>query len=175
MLDLIRRCFKAGRKPVPTDEDHILDLERQIQSLRLDLQERESLIAALRTELEQHRRSEQARVEELVQTATERLLSEAAAPAVQLLTQAHLLEHEGKPVAARDILNVARRLVRVIENHGLSVEGGIGEPVAFDPDRHQVLGGEGFPAAGQSVVVRIPGAAYQGRILYKAGVEVTET
>jgi molecular chaperone GrpE (heat shock protein) len=91
------------------------------------------------------------------------------------LTQAHLVEKEGKPVAARDILVVARRLVRVLEGHGLQIEGCAGERTAFDPNRHQFLAAAAATATpDQPVVVRFPAALFQGKVLLKAGVEPLE-
>ena len=86
--------------------------------------------------------------------------------------QGHLLEADGKPVHARDILTVARRLVRLLENEGLVLEGRIGERVSFDPDRHALLANDDA-APGHSVLVRFPSVSYRGKILRKAGVDKT--
>ena len=103
----------------------------------------------------------------------ERLLADTATPVSQLLTQAHLLEEEGKPVQATDVLAVAKRLVRVLEDHGLTMEGKVGEIVLFNPDRHEPLGAatEVAIAVGQPVTVRFVGTAYRGKLLCRAGVE----
>jgi molecular chaperone GrpE (heat shock protein) len=163
---LLRRWFGH-----PTKADGpALPREREAQSLRLELQERDRVIAALTADLERLRRGEGERVAAAVRAERERLLADAAAPVAQLLTQAHLLEVEGKPLQARDVLAVARRLVRLLEDEGLTPEGRIGEAVAFDPDRHEPLGGDFAPRPGQPVVVRLVGVSWQGRVLCKAGV-----
>ena len=59
-------------------------------------------------------------VTEAVQAQVEQLLADAATPVAQLLTQAHLLETEERPVQAKDALAVAKRLVRTLEDHGLA-------------------------------------------------------
>jgi molecular chaperone GrpE (heat shock protein) len=156
-----------------TDAEGRLALKREAQELRLRLEERSRQLAALQNERERQQAGEEARVAEAVQAKVERLLAEAAAPATQLLTQAHLLEAEGKPVQARDVLAVARRLVRVLEEEGLTLDGRPGERVAFDPNRHAPLAG-GAPAPGAAVVVRFAGAGYRGRVLRKAGVETEQ-
>ena len=69
---------------------------------------------------------------------------------------------------------VARRLVRLLEDEGLTPEGRIGEAVAFDPDRHEPLGGDFAPRPGQPAVVRLVGVSWRGRVLCKAGVGPTE-
>ena len=51
-------------------------------------------------------------------------------------------------------------------------EGHIGETVAFDPNRHELLGSDIALTPGQSAVVRIVGASYRGKVLRKVGVEV---
>jgi molecular chaperone GrpE (heat shock protein) len=172
MFDFLRRWFRK-RRPTPAEDERLLALERDVQTLRLELEERDRQIAALRAELEQEQRAVTSRIEEAVREAMEQLLADAAVPAAQLLTQAHLAEREGRPPAPRDILLVARRLVRVLEDHGLEWEGRVGELVAFDPNRHQLLGAETVPP-GQRVVVRFPGAVFHGKMLRKAGVERAE-
>lgn len=175
MFKLLQKWFGGAKKTAPEAHERVLQLERDIQGLRLELGERHREIERLRADLERQRRMERAVVEQAVQEATERLLSDAAAPVTQLLTQAHLVEKEGKPVAARDILVVARRLVRVLEGHGLQIEGRAGERTAFDPNRHQFLAAAAATATpDQPVVVRFPAALFQGKVLLKAGVEPLE-
>jgi hypothetical protein len=152
------------------DHEQMLALRREAQDLRLHLDERGREAAALREALAHQRSDAVARAAEAVRAKVEQLLAEAAGPVAQLVTQGHLLEAEGKPVQARDVLAVARRLVRVLEDEGLAAEGHVGERVAFDLDRHAVLGGE-VPAPGQTVVLRFVGITCRGRVLRKAGVE----
>jgi molecular chaperone GrpE (heat shock protein) len=162
--------IKSLLRSQPPDE-RVMELERQVQSLRLDLTEQEQLAARLRKELERQRSGASNHVAEAVQAQVEQLLADAATPVAQLLTQAHLLETEGRPVQAKDALAVAKRLVRTLEDHGLAYEGHVGETVPFDPDRHEPLSTDAFPRPGQTVVVRFVGVSYQGKLLRKAGVE----
>jgi molecular chaperone GrpE (heat shock protein) len=159
-----------GRDDRPADAERLLALEREVQDLRLQLEERTRQLSRLREERERDRSAEEGRLAQGVQERVGRLLAEAAGPVAQLLTQAHLLEADGRPVQARDVLAVARRLVRVLEDEGLTVEGRVGERAAFDPDRHAPLGGDTL-TRGQAVVVRFVGVSYRGRLLRKAGVE----
>jgi molecular chaperone GrpE (heat shock protein) len=152
------------------DAERPLALQREAQELRLQLEERSRQLAALQKERERQQAGEEARVADAVQARVERLLAEAAGPVTQLLTQAHLLEAEGKPLQARDVLAVARRLVRVLEGEGLTLDGRPGERAAFDPNRHAPLAGEA-PPPGATVVVRFAGVGCRGRVLRKAGVE----
>lgn len=169
---MLKRIFarftpaRASTEPL-TDEQR-LELERELQSQRLTLQEQGQEMQRLQAEVERLR--DAARAQATAQAQIEQLVRDLAAPVAQVLTQAHLAE-AGRPVQTRDVLAVVRRIVRALEAHGLTVEGVIGESVAFDPDRHMPLGGGNAPAAGQPVVVRMVGVAYQGQVVQKAGVE----
>ncbi len=90
------------------------------------------------------------------------------APASQILTQADLLEKQGKPVQARDVLAVARRMLRALERYGLAFAGQTGEQVFFDPNQHTPINEAAQPQAGQPVTIRFAGVTYQGKMIYKA-------
>lgn len=150
-----------------TPEERVLELERELQSLRLELAEQKRANEKLGFELERQRGGESAR---LAAAQVEKLLAGAAAPVSQLLTQAHLLKVEGRPVQAGDILAVATRLVRALEDQGLKIEGSVGEKVEFDPNRHEVLSAEAEIRSGQAVIIRLVGVSYQGKLLRKTGV-----
>ncbi len=166
MLEWIKSLF--GGKPA---DERMIELERQAQNLRLDLAEQEQVAVLIKKELDRLSSASSARASEAVQAQVEHLLSDAATPVTQLLTQAHLLEVEERPVQARDVLAVAKRLVRVLEDNGLTVEGRVGERVPFDPNHHEPLSADVSLQAGRMVMVRFVGLAYQGKILRKAGVE----
>ena len=153
-----------------TTNDEVLELKRQVQSLRLDLEEATQLTERLKEDLARQRSGADAEVTDAVDAQIEQLVSDAAAPVSQLLTQAYLVE-EGQSVRAQDVLTVARRLVRSLERMGLRPEGRVGERVSFDPDRHEPLSATTSLAPSQPVVIRFVGMAYQGRILHKASVE----
>jgi molecular chaperone GrpE (heat shock protein) len=161
MLTALKRWLGAA----PPGAEHVLALEREAQDLRLQLQECRAKLAALEQERQRERAGEARREGERVG----QLLERVAAPVAQLSTQAHLLE-EGKPVQARDVLAVARRIVRALEDEGLAVEGTVGAEVSFDPDRHAPLGG-GEVKRGEKVVVRFPAVCREGRVVHRAGVE----
>ena len=171
MLKWLRRALGQPAEAAPQADDRALALEREAQGLRLEMEERERSAASLKSELERQRNGESARIAEAVQSRIEKLMADVAAPVAQLITQAHLLEVEGKPVQAKDALAVAKRLVRALEDEGLKLEGGVGETASFDPNRHEPLGGQAALTPGQAVVVRFAGVSYRGRLIRKAGVE----
>ena len=149
----------------------ILSAKSEVQALRMDLNAREQRIESLQQEIERLQARQGQLVTETVNARMEALLSDLAGPASQIHTQADLLETQGKPVQARDVLSVARRMVRALERHGLTFEGQLGEQVAFDPNHHTPLSGASHPQPGQMVTIRFVGVAHQGKMLYKAIVE----
>jgi molecular chaperone GrpE (heat shock protein) len=161
---------KRQQTGVAVDEQ-VLSLDREVQKLRLELNEQKRVVANLKIELERQRRNESAHIADEVQSRIEQLLTDVAAPVTQLLTQAHLLEAEGKPVQAKDVLAVAKRLVRALEDQGLILESRVGEMLPFHPNQHELLNADASLKPGQTVVVRFVGATYQGKLLRKAGVE----
>jgi molecular chaperone GrpE (heat shock protein) len=104
----------------------------------------------------------------------EALFDDLSAPLVQLFALDHLAQ--SKPVQAQDVLAVAQRLNSTLRQHGLVLEGQIGEHLPFDPNRHTPLSTETALVAGQPVTLRFPGVSYQGKLLQKAGVaSISET
>jgi molecular chaperone GrpE (heat shock protein) len=145
--------------------------QNESQTLRLELVERDRQIAQLKSDIERQRREAESRQQTGLQAELTQLLTDLAAPLTQLRTQAHLLEAEGRPVAARDVLTVARRLTRSLEDYGLQLEDTVGAQTAFDPNLHEALSGASALQPGQAVIVRFSRVSLNGRVLRKAGVE----
>jgi hypothetical protein len=158
----------GGQHNLP--DERVLALERQVQSLRLELAEQHQLVANLKDELQRQRDAEDACLTDAVRVQMERLMTHMATSVAHLLTQAHLLEVDGKPIQARDVLGVARRLVRTLEDNGLMLEGKVGETLPFDPNRHEPLSAAAALQPGETVVVKFVGASYGGAVCKKAGV-----
>lgn len=143
----------------------------EIQALKLDLQEKEEQLKRTQQELERQRSHQEELVEGKVRTALSQVIEEAATPVSQLLTQIHLMDAEEKPVQARDIMTVAKRMVKVLQAHGMHLIGSVGDQVTFDPNRHMPLSNQTSLEPGQSARVRFVGIAYQDQVIRKAGVE----
>jgi molecular chaperone GrpE (heat shock protein) len=171
MWNWLKGLFKQPQAAALADDEWVLTLEREMQSLRLELAERDQMVANLKQELERQRTGESTRIIEAAKTQVEQLLTDVAAPVTQLLTQAHLLEVEGKPVQAKDVLAVAKRLVRALEDNGLTLTGSVGETVPFNPNYHDSLSTSTSLTPGTTVVVKFAGISYQGKAIRKAGVE----
>jgi len=170
MLSILKQWLGRSPSTQPQEDERSLALERQVQNLRLELAERNQLADKLKQELERQRHSESERITTAIQTQVEQLLTDAAAPVTQLLTQAHLLE-EGKPVQAKDVLAVAKRLIRALEDSGLTIAGSVGETVSFDSNLHDPLSASTSLAPGVPAVVKFAGVSYQDKVIRKAGVE----
>ena len=176
--------LKSGQKPAsagsPTPPAQtalanppvdLLSMQKETQALRMDLETREQSITSLKQEIERLRLRQDQVIAETVESSLSGLFGDLAGPASQILTQADLLEKQGKPVQARDILSVARRMVRALERHGIAFAGQVGEQVTFDPNHHTPISEAAQPQAGQMVTVRFAGVTYQGKTIYKAIVE----
>ncbi len=173
MLKWLRSIFNPN-PPQPAaavDETGLLDLQRENQSLRLSLKEKEESLQRLKGEVERLRAGQSQQLNENLTARLAGLFGDVAAPASQLRTQADLLEKQGKPVQARDVLSVAQRLLRALERHGLAFDGQVGAETIFDPNQHTPLQSTGALQPGQPVRIRFSGVTYQGRRLYKAIVE----
>jgi molecular chaperone GrpE (heat shock protein) len=142
-----------------------------LQALRLDLAARDEQIAHLHTEIERLRARQDSLASERAAVQFESLMSELASPVSQLTTQADLLENQGKPVQARDVLAIARRLMRALERRGLVLVGAPGQQAHFDPAIHQAMNAGVNPQPGQAVTIRFAGVTYGGKMLVKAIVE----
>lgn len=162
---------KPKASPAGEGSSDRLALEGQVQALRLALAEQENANRQLRGDLETLRAAQQYALKEQLEASLEKLVAEAAGPAVQLGTQAYLLETLGKPVQAADILAVARRLLRALENAGLQFEGQVGQAAAYDPELHASLSAQQSLAAGEAVRIRFAGVRYRGKMIRKAAVE----
>ena len=157
------------------DDEQQLTLERERQNLRLELQERDQKLANLKQELERQRKNEKTRINDAIYTEIEQLFTEISSPISQLLTQAHLLEVEDKPIQAKDVLAVAKRLIHNLEDKGLSITDPVGDTIAFDPNYHQPLSSNLDLVEGTPVVVKIVGISYQGKMIKKASVQATSS
>ena len=172
MLSWLKKWLRASPQSQLQSDEKSLTLERAIQNLRLELTESDQLINKLKQQLEQQRTSENNNIDSAVQNQIEQLLTDTAAPVTQLLTQAHLLD-EGKPVQAKDVLLVAKRLIRTLEDNGLTIVGQVGETVSFDSNLHEPLSASREVNPGEEVAVRFAGVSYQGKVIRKAGVELS--
>jgi molecular chaperone GrpE (heat shock protein) len=164
-------------KPEPSNQPalpaaKILPIDQnELQTLRLDLEESHQQIDMLLQEVERLRLRQDELVTSQVSTRLESLFTDLSAPASQIITQASLLENKSRPVQARDILTVAKQMVRMLERNGMTFKGKPGDLLPFDPAVHAPVQAGQSIHPGQSVIVRFSGVSYQGKMIYKAIVE----
>jgi molecular chaperone GrpE len=154
-----------------TPDEGSLAQASELQHLRLELEDRERQLELLKNEVTRLRVSAQELSEAARSAQMERLLADSAAPVAQLMTQTYLLDVQGRPLQARDVLAVARRMIQVLEEQGMQVVGKIGEIQPFDPDRHEPMASGPAIEPGTPVTVRFVGIAYGDHLLKKVGVE----
>jgi molecular chaperone GrpE len=174
MANFIKKWIDRLRKQQEqekTPDEGSLAQAGESQRLRLELEDRERQLELLKDEVTRLRVSAQELSEAARSAQMERLLADSAAPVTQLMTQAYLLDVQGRPLQARDVLAVARRLIQVLEEQGMQVMGKIGEIQPFDPDRHEPMASGLAIEPGTPVTVRFVGIAYHDHLLKKLGVE----
>lgn len=145
--------------------------DNELQGLRLELREREQTIATLKQDLNRVRSNQQEQLQNVLSAHMEKFLSNVGAPITQLSTQIYLTEVKGLKLEAKDVLSVAKRIVRAFQDEGLTLLGDVGEAVSFDQNYHQPLNRLTAPDIGERAIVRIPGFAYRDKVLHKASVE----
>jgi molecular chaperone GrpE (heat shock protein) len=169
MFNWLKTIFSSSPA---TDDERVLSLQAQLQSLKLELEEKNQTITQLKQQLQLQEKNETNQINTAIKAEREKFLTDASASITQLLTQSHLLLEEGKPVQAKDIITVATSLIRTLEEFGLTLVGKVGTTVNFDPNYHQPLRGNINLNPGQEVVIKIVGVSYQSKIIRKALVEV---
>jgi molecular chaperone GrpE (heat shock protein) len=160
-------AIAADRQPSET----MLQLENEIQALHLEQAEYKRKIEVQAAEISRLKARQGQLIEMNVTSQMEALLSEMAGPASQILAQADLLENQGKPINAYDILSVAKRMVRALGRHGMTIEGKVGDTASFDPEKHIPIHPEQMIQPGETVKIRFAGILYGEKRLNKAIVE----
>ncbi|MCH2232482.1 MAG: nucleotide exchange factor GrpE [Crocinitomicaceae bacterium] len=157
----------------PFDSERVLALESEQQKLALELRESQQKIATLKEQLERQKNNQERLIKNALDAEREIFFTDTASAVTQLLTQAYLVEEEGKPVQSKDILTVAKRLIATLKDSGLTILGKVGERVTFDPNYHQPLRSNVTINASQGVVIKIVGVSFQGKVIRKAMVQVS--
>jgi len=157
------------RRQTQPAEQH--DLQNELQTLRLELAEQSRELDALKASKARETAAQQERIESEAEARLELIVQEMASAVAQLSVQNYLLMEQGKPVAGADVMAVAQRIVRTLEQHGMEIAPQPGEMMAFDANRHLPLSAGQTIQSGQMVVVRFPGVWFRGKMLAKAQVE----
>lgn len=148
---------ESTKAKLPKQNERLLDLERELQLVKLELDEHRQLLKVARQDLELHARQSEEAVAREVRGRIEKLFQEIAGSATQLVTQDHMLSVQNKPLKATDIQAVANRLIQTLQNHGLVIQGKIGDTAVFDKNLHQPLSSDEDIKDGEEVIVRMSG------------------
>jgi molecular chaperone GrpE (heat shock protein) len=152
------------------ENERLLGLERDLQTVRLELEETKLLLNATRHDLDLlGRQSEESKAHD-VRGQLERLFRALAGPATQLMAQNYMLNVRGRPLKAQDIQASCNRLLGILQNHGLEIQGTIDQTVHFDQDFHEPLALDEAVKHGDEVVIRMSGISYHGKVLRRAAV-----
>ncbi|WP_017295442.1 hypothetical protein [Geminocystis herdmanii] len=172
MINWLKKLFSS---PTVTSNDEssekIITLETKLQQLKLELVDRTHTINSLQQKLQRQEEKESIQLQEKILGEKEKLFNQIASPISQLITQKYLLEVEEKPVQAKDILLVVKRLINVFEMEGLTFIGEVGEITNFEPNYHQSLNSNIDINRGDKVIIKIVGISYQNQVIKSSIVE----
>jgi len=173
MWNIIKRLIPASER-LDTSEQNLVS-QSLIQGLRLELAETQQALAETRLELDRQQKFNNATAKENTAIEMENFLRSISAPITQLNTQLHISEKQNKPVAIRDIMQVIKHLLHLLQDFGLEITVDIGQNTAYNPNLHVILSSQESIVPGEPVVIRFAGLAYQNRMICKAGVTRIES
>jgi len=150
--------------------ERLMQSERELQAMRLELEEKERALRSAQHDLGVQQKQMESALAAMTQARTEQMFSELAAPVAQIVTQSYLFATENKLLQPKDVIAAAKRIVACLKNHGLQLEGEVGEICGFDGDLHEPLSLDESVQAKEPVMVRMVGISYQGKILRRAAV-----
>jgi molecular chaperone GrpE (heat shock protein) len=149
-------------------------VENLLQRFRREQREDQTVVMRLRGEIDRLKREQSTLQEESLRRAYQTLFADASSPVSQLLLQVHLANNANSSLTADDVLANVKRLVAILEQHGLTVVGQPDEIQKFDPNIHEPMNERSQPALSEQVCIRFPGISYQGQVLRKAAVDPLE-
>lgn len=160
---ILGRDVSSGGVDLPDDP---AKLKAIAASLRLDVQERDERIAAMRGEYEQLEVSKEHSTASAGEEELTALLKKLSGPLsnIAVLRDAATA---GEDVKVDDLLQLIASLEKVLTRAGLEVIGRSGEASHFDPAVHQRMSG-GSVSDGVPVKIEVPGYRMGERVLQKA-------
>jgi len=147
-----------------------MDLQRETQSLKLELEERDKMLAAAHNDLSVLQKNAESQTDRMIRERMEQLFVDLGAPLAQAVTQDYLSSAQGKTIQPKDLLAVTRRFVGCLKSHGLELMGTIGEATDFDPKIHESLSLDEKIEQGERVTIRMVGLSFMGKILRRIAV-----
>jgi len=164
---LLGRDVSSGGVDLPDDP---AKLKAIVASLRLDIEERDGRIAAMRGEYEQ---LEASKAQSTASAGEEELISlmKKLSGPLSNIAVLRAAAAAGEDVQVDDLLRLLASLEKVLSRAGLEGIGHSGEASRFDPVSHQRMSG-GSVREGVPVKIEVPGYRLGERVLQKALVSV---
>jgi molecular chaperone GrpE (heat shock protein) len=161
--------LKAKSIPQQSDLEHeaLIRAQNEAASARLDADETRQNIKALQRRLDAEQNARSDAIESSMAAQLEPIIADAAALLAQISLQDHIIQ-SGKPVQSSDVMALARQFVRIFERIGLQPSNKTGERAVFSPEIHRPLSGGSPPPPGASVIIKMPGFLYKGRLIRPA-------
>lgn len=170
MFKPFTRLFKKS-PPAGPDQASLLSLQNQVQSLKLELEESNKTIRQLTEVIERSRSQSAASGQEKADARLEALFTTLSGSVSQLLTQAELIDGLGKVIPAQDVLVLVKKIIKGLQENGLTLSGQIGQVVVYNPDLHAPVSNDTPLSPGKDVLIRFVGVNYKGKLLRKALVD----
>jgi hypothetical protein len=148
----------------------ILDLERELQYIKLEQEETKSLLLATTHDLNLQNKQAAESKDREIRDRFKSLFQDLSGPIAQLLTQDHIQNVQGKTLNAKDVQAISNRLIQGLRNHGLEISEEVGSVVLFNETKHEPLTLDDTIEEGDQVIVRMCAVSFEGKVLRRAAV-----
>ncbi|BBC22460.1 helix-turn-helix domain-containing protein [Pseudanabaena sp. ABRG5-3] len=132
-----------------------------------------SAIASLREEY-QHLQQTLANQQQELRSQFERETIQQLESLLLQLPSAAYAAQNNPSMLAKNILPLLRPIDTLLQKWGITAIGSVGEEVAYDPQRHQLMEGSEELEEGSSVIIRYIGYIQGEKLLYRARVAVKQ-
>ncbi len=168
-----------SKKTASTDLDlanaRIRELDIELQSARLEFEEERKLHSRIAQDFANYRTKSETATNEELDRQLEKVFLDISGSVAQLITQDYLLNKNGKPVQAKDVVNVSSGIVKTLLRHGMETVGKVGEETQFDLNSHEPISIDEAITDNENVTIRMVGIAFKGKILRRASVSKSMT
>jgi molecular chaperone GrpE (heat shock protein) len=148
----------------------ILDLERELQYIKLEHEETKSALLETAHDLNLQNKQAAESKEREIRDRFKTLFQDLAGPVAQLLTQDHIQNVQGKTLNAKDVQAISNRLIQGLRNHGLEISEEVGSVVLFNETKHEPLTLDDTIEEGDQVIVRMCAVSFEGKVLRRAAI-----
>ncbi len=155
----------------PKFADPNQDSQAKIQALESELFEKNQRLSDLEKELRIQKEQHLLFSQDADIQIFEQLIAELAPMLIQWKTQARLAAAENSKVGVNDVLRVFSQLEKTLSKKGVAFTGEIGQPTAYDPDQHLLLGSNQSIAPDDPVIIKVCGVSLGDKIIRKIGVD----